>query len=38
MFIIYNTKIRIKHDTAKYFVLKNVKWIDLFYYYISQPR
>ena len=30
MFIIYNTKIRIKHDTAKYFVLKNVKWIDLF--------
>ena len=26
----YTAKIRIKTDTTKYFVLKNVKWIDLF--------
>ena len=37
MFIIYSAKIQIKNNIAKYFVLKYVKWIDLFYY-ISQPR
>ena len=37
MFIIYSAKIQRKNNTTKYFVLKFVKWIDLFYY-ILKPR
>ena len=38
MFIIYSAKVRRKNDTAKYFVLKNVKWIDLFFIIIYHSQ